>query len=109
MAYVKYCKYCGADLPDGTYKCVRCGKYSYDDAKADSYSDPLDPIIKLFLVIGCIIQGWTLLPLLWCIPITVILFRKMNNNEYIDNGIKICALLFVNLVAGICLLCRKER
>ena len=49
--------------------------------------------------IGCLI------PLAWSIPMTVIVKKKLNNNEPIGIGFKICTLLFVNLISGILLLC----
>ena len=42
-----------------------------------------------------------LLPLAWTIPMTVYLKRKLNANEPIGVGFKVCTLLFVNLVFGI--------
>lgn len=52
--------------------------------------------------IGC------LAPLLWTIPMTVHLKKKLKANQPIGIGFKVCTLLFVNLVSGILLLCRNE-
>ena len=54
---------------------------------------------------------WTaflLVPIIWCIPMTVILAKKLKNNKPIGVGFKVCTLIFVSLVSGIVLLCRKE-
>ena len=83
--------------------CVHCG------AKQDGESDTLDTVIKVFLIIGCITQGWMLLPLAWCLPITISIFNRMRDKKPIGTGLKVCSLLFVSLVAGICLLCRNEK
>lgn len=53
-------------------------------------------------VIGCLI------PLAWTIPMTVHLKKKLNANQPIGTGFKVCTLLFVNLISGILLLCRNE-
>ena len=47
-------------------------------------------------------------PLFWCIPMTVSLSKKLKNNQPISVGFKVCTLIFVNIVSGIVLLCRKE-
>ena len=78
-------------------------------AKQDGESDTLDTVIKVFLIIGCITQGWMLLPLAWCLPITISIFNRMRDKKPIGTGLKVCSLLFVSLVAGICLLCRNEK
>ena len=48
-------------------------------------------------------------PLFWCIPMTVVLSRKMKSNQPVGVGFKVCTLIFVNLISGILLLCRKEQ
>ena len=63
--------------------------------------------IKVFLIIGCIAGGFMLIPLAWCIPMTVSVFRTYNQGCDVSTGMKVCTLLFVNLVAGIIMLCIK--
>ena len=48
------------------------------------------------------------LPLCWAIPMTISLFRKAKSGEYISVGFKICVLIFLNIIAGILLLCDNE-
>lgn len=74
----------------------------------NAYSDGLATAAKIFLIIGCIFQGWLLLPLAWMLPITITIFGKMKRNEPIGTGLKVCALLFVNLLGGIFLLCHQD-
>ncbi len=71
-------------------------------------SDGLAVAAKIFLIISCVVQGFFLLPLAWCLPITITLFGKMNRGEYIGTGLKVCTLIFVNTIAGILLLCRDD-
>lgn len=63
--------------------------------------------IKVFLIIGCIAGGFLLIPLAWCIPMTVAAFRTYNQGCDVSTGMKVCTLLFVNVVAGIIMLCIK--
>ena len=65
-------------------------------------------ITKIFLIIGCVAQGWLIIPLAWCIPMTVSIFKSFKLGRPIGMGMKVCTLLFVNLVSGICLLCMKD-
>lgn len=71
-------------------------------------NDALAVASKIFLILGCIAQGWLLIPLAWCLPITISICGKMKRNEPVGTGSKVCALLFVNLIAGILLLCRSN-
>lgn len=80
----------------------------YAQPVQNAYSDGLSTAAKVFLIIGCIAYGWMLLPLAWTLPITITIFGKMKRNEPIGTGLKVCALLFVNLLAGIFLLCHQD-
>ena len=66
---MKYCVHCGAEIHDEAVVCVKCGcsveQPVPTPAKQDGESDTLDTVIKVFLIIGCITQGWMLLPLVW--------------------------------------------
>jgi hypothetical protein len=72
------------------------------------YDEALVIIVKIFLILGCLSQCWLLLPLLWCIPLTVSVFNSFRDGRPIGTGTKVCVLLFVNLIAGICLLVMNE-
>lgn len=49
-----------------------------------------------------------LLPLAWTIPMTVHLGKQMRNEGALGTAFKVCTLIFVNVIAGILLLCREE-
>lgn len=70
--------------------------------------DTMVTVIKVFLILGCIAEGWLLIPLAWCIPMTVKIFNCLKTGTPISTGMKVCTLLFVSLVAGICLLCMDD-
>ena len=55
----------------------------------------------VFIICFCI-------PLAWTIPLTVTVNKKIKNQKPIGVWIKICTLLFVNMVADILLLCHNE-
>ncbi len=50
-----------------------------------------------------------LIPLLWQIPMTVVVFKGIKDGRHIGLGFKICTLIFVSLVSGILLLCDSEK
>ena len=118
---MKYCTNCGSPLAEGMNFCGNCGvPVGGQAAEAERVYEPpyydaprrrddgLVTVIKVFLILGCIGCGALLIPLAWCIPITVSIFRKLNSGEEIGTGLKVCALLFVNMIAGILLLCLPE-
>jgi len=105
---MKYCTHCGAEVHEQAVICVKCGCRIAADPVQVEKDDTMSTVIKIFLILGCIAQGAFLLPLAWCIPITVNIFRKLKENTPISTGLKVCTLLFVNMIAGICLLCKED-
>lgn len=61
-----------------------------------------------FMVVGTVLMAFALIPMAWCIPMTVYAKNRIHNNEHIGVGFKVCALLFVGLIGGILLLCDNE-
>lgn len=112
---MKYCTHCGTQLDDAAVFCACCGAAvenadSSENKRSDSETDDtINVIAEVFMVLGCVAIGWCIIPLIWCIPMTVSLFRKVKSGRRIGVGFKVCTLLFVSLVAGIVLLCRDER
>ena len=96
---MKYCTNCGNAICDEAAICVKCGE-KVNPATPDN---TLATIIKVFMILGCIATGWLIVPLLWCIPLTVYVFRCLRIGRPINNFVKICSLLFVNLIAGFCM------
>lgn len=66
--------------------------------------------IKVLLVIGTIYTALCgfLIPLLWCVPMTISYFNKIKRGEPISTAFKVCSLLFVSLIAGILMLVDSE-
>ena len=103
-----FCNNCGSQTMNGATFCTNCGASINPYATTNQGSDGLGIAAKIFLIISCVAQGVFLLPLAWCLPITISICKKLNSGEPISVGLKICALLFVNTIAGILLLCRSE-
>ncbi len=106
---MKYCSHCGNELDDEAYVCPKCG---YKAATTGSTSklatdskSTIRFIAKIFMIIGCISVGWTLIPLIWCIPMTISYWKACDENRDVSVAFKVCSLLFVNLIAGILMLC----
>lgn len=105
---MKYCQHCGAQLMDEAVICPSCGcAVESRQAKAET-SSMLKLIAKIFMILGCISTGWCIIPLIWTIPMTVHYWKSVENRTPVSTGFKICSLLFVNLIAGILMLCDNE-
>lgn len=103
---MKFCTHCGAEMHDEAVICIKCGcEVDKSGTKVKSKSnDTVKTLVLVFLILGCISGACCLLiPLAWCIPMTLAIKRKMDNDEPIDVALKICTMLFVSLVAGILL------
>ena len=105
---MKYCTHCGKEIHDEAVICTGCG-CAVNEIKTKKSSNGLNSAISIFMIIGTIFSAFLyLIPLAWCIPMTISVNSKINNNEKIGTGLKVCTLLFVNMIAGILLLCRNE-
>lgn len=104
---MKYCTLCGAEMLDDAVVCVKCGCSADAPAKAKD-DGTMKLLVKIFMILGCISIGWMLIPLAWCIPMTVSTFRKLDAGEKFSTGFKVCTLIFVSLVAGIIMLCSDD-
>ncbi len=117
-----FCPNCGAQVNNNAAVCIRCGcavvrnpmppvpmdPPNMNHSAYQGRSEGMVTATKVFLIIGCVSMGWMIIPLAWCLPITITLFRNLNEGLPINTGLKICTLLFVSLVAGILLLCMNE-
>lgn len=107
----QYCAHCGEEVNANAVVCLKCGcaitptTYKSENQSVSKKDDSLKLLIKIFMIIGCISIGWTLIPLLWCIPITISVFNSINANEPITTGMKVASLICVSLVAGVIMLC----
>ena len=107
---MKYCPSCGKELNDTDRFCPSCG---HDTGLApapsmshhSSYSSQTYTLIGfIFLLIGTVTLGLFIIPLCWCIPFTVHVYRKYKRNEKPGLAIAIASLLLVSLIGGIFLI-----
>jgi len=108
---MKYCQSCGAEIHENAVVCTKCGcsvSGAEKGKEGKGGNDGLAVASKIFLILGCVAQGWLLIPLAWCLPITISVCNRMKNGEPVGTGLKVCSLLFVNLIGGILLLCRSD-
>ncbi len=104
---MKFCQKCGKEIAEEAVICPGCG-CAISSQTAKGGNDGLAVAAKIFLIISCIFQGFMLLPLAWCLPITIAICNRLKYNQPISVGLKVCALLFVNMIGGILLLCRSD-
>lgn len=62
----------------------------------------------ILCLISTIVMGWMLIPLAWCIPMTIKVYKAYKGEEILTTGFNVCVLLFVSLIAGILLLCDDD-
>lgn len=105
-----YCRFCGKELLDQAIICPGCGAPTDNYEKSKSSSNIVFyTLIKIFMIIGCVANAfYFLIPLAWCIPMTLHYIQLKKDNQPVGTGFKICVLLFVNLIAGILMLCDKD-
>lgn len=109
-----FCSKCGAEIMEEAVICPKCGCLVGNNNiktltnKKSSDSSGLKTAAKVFMIIGCVFSGLYLITLAWTIPMTINYCNKIKNNEPIGTGFKVCSLLFVNLIAGILMLCFKD-
>ena len=107
---MRFCQKCGKEIMEEAVICPGCGcSVAQEKTVEQGGKDGLAVAAKIFLILGCVAQGWLLLPLAWCLPITISICGKMNRGEPVGTGLKVCSLLFVNMIGGILLLCRSDK
>ena len=103
---MKYCTKCGNELIDEAVVCTKCGcAVNYNSIPDTNKKSELSTIAKIFMIIGTVMMGFYIIPLAWCIPMTISYCNKLKNGQQISTAFKVCCLLFVSLVGGVLMLC----
>ena len=107
------CNKCGEEIMDEAVICPKCGCYTENynpqvEVKNENSVSSLKKVAKVFMIIGTILMGLYIIPLAWTIPMLINFNCKLETNEKISVGFKVCVLLFVSTIAGILLLCDKD-
>ncbi len=103
-----YCTNCGSEINEQAVICPNCGvltsNYKTLSKKVDK--EGIHTIIKVFLIISCVCSIFSfLIPLAWCLPMTISYCKKIEKGERVGIGFKVCTLIFVSLISGILMLC----
>ena len=65
--------------------------------------------IKVMMIIGCIAGAtWYLIPLLWCVPMTIVAWRKLDREEPLGTAFKVCTCIFLSRIAGFLMFMMKD-
>ena len=120
---MKYCTKCGQQLTDDATFCIACGAAtdgsnhgSLNGNQANYYSAPKSKrkdntaytVAWILMILSTIASGFFLIPLCWCLPMTLKVKRARDEGEELSLGFKICVLIFVNTISGILLLVGDE-
>ena len=109
---MKYCAKCGASCQDDARFCEKCG-HEFEkpiqgevvDNKKKSSSpttnEVLSVIALVLMIISTVLMGFALIPLLWCIPMTLHYNKLREKKQKPTLGFAICSLIFVSVFAGI--------
>lgn len=62
----------------------------------------------ILCLLSTIVTGISVIPLFWCVPMTIAVYRAYKGERTLSTAFKVCTLLFVNLIAGILLLIDKD-
>jgi hypothetical protein len=65
-------------------------------------------IAFIFNVVTTVSVGWTIIPLAWMLPMTIISYGIYKGTKKNTTAFGVCTLIFVNLVSGILLLVAKK-
>ncbi len=109
-----FCSKCGSEIMEEAVICPKCGCYTQNrgvkiqQKNLESSISGLKTAAKIFMIIGCVMLGFWFITLAWTLPMTLSYCRKIESGEPISVGFKVCTLLFVNIIAGILMLCDKD-
>ena len=107
-----FCSKCGSEIMEEAVICPKCGCYTsnanvskINKSVKSTQTSSLKTAAKILMIISCVCMGFWFFTLAWTIPMTINYNNKIKTGESIGTGFKICTLLFVNVIAGILMLC----
>ena len=104
-----FCTNCGNELNEKAVICPNCGVPTDNYVGVNKNSrekEGLRIAIKVLMIISCVSSVFSfLIPLAWCLPMTLHYNKTVNNGEKVGMRFKVCTLIFVNTIAGILMLC----
>lgn len=115
---MSFCIRCGAGIEETTMFCPNCGNPCGAAVQQPLYQQAYAPEVrpsglavaaKVLMIISTVVMGLYIIPLAWCLPMTISYNKKIKAGIPVSVGFKICTLLFVNTIAGILMLCDNGR
>ena len=96
---------------DNAVYCTKCGCMSEAKRPQQQTSNTMKTLAKVFMILGTIINAsWTFgLSLCWCIPMTVIYWKKVDRGEPVSLAFKVCSLIFVSMLGGVFMLVDNDQ
>ena len=109
---MKICPSCGNQIHDEAVFCPRCGCLSdnMEIRPRSKHADvsPLKLVAKIFMIVSTVCMGFALIPLAWMIPMTIKYSKSIRENKPVSTDFKVCALIFVNVIAGVLMLVDED-
>ena len=114
---MKKCAQCGNFVSDDEKVCNNCGGEVFEPASdlnaargCETGNKPvggtvLQQLSKVLMIIACVAGGAAIVPLLWLLPLTIAYSGMVKKGQKVGVGFKVCVLLFVNVFAGVSMLC----
>lgn len=65
----------------------------------------LQKLAYVMMILGTVVWGFLLIPLAWCIPMTVYYRKRTKEGAHVSTTFKILTIIFVNIIAGLVMLC----
>lgn len=110
-----FCTHCGAKMPISFPICTNCGKSLKGESNSDYDFTSTKPDLKVFriitfvlMILSTIAYASLIVPLIWCIPMTVAYWDMIQKNKKPSMTFKICTLIFVGIIPGILMLCEDQ-
>ena len=112
---MKFCTHCGNEVNDDAVICVKCGcaisKEKVDEvtSKKDETKTTMCLIAFILNILSTISLGAFIIPLAWCIPMTIRSYKMYKGEKEITTDFGVCELIFLNTISGILHLVAKEK
>ena len=86
---MKYCPRCGAVLDDRDEYCKNCGEQFNKGEFNNNIAiiDTLNLVSFILMLISTIFLGFAIIPLAWCIPMTVSCYTNYKNHQVSSIGL----------------------
>lgn len=111
-----YCRNCGRELPADANACPNCGAFVDEGKRRQFEAEPdenvknqksretMQMLAKVFCIIGTVVGGFALIPLIWMVPMTVHYCQKIKQGDDVSLAFKILTLFFLSFLGGIFML-----